>query len=40
MRFVVGDLGAITKMLTLIEGRLQRNVCDEVSGLINFRFRS
>ncbi|KAI1309475.1 Protein zer-1 -like protein [Halotydeus destructor] len=27
---LVGDLGAITKMLSLIEARIQRDVCDEV----------
>jgi len=27
---IVGDLGAIDKMLSLIDSRLQRNICDEV----------
>lgn len=27
---IVGDLGAIEKMLQLIEARFNRNVCDEV----------
>ena len=27
---IVGDLGAIEKMLALIDTRLRRNVCDEV----------
>ncbi len=27
---IVGDLGAIDKMLSLIDSRLHRNICDEV----------
>lgn len=29
-KMLVGDLGAIQKMLSLIEAKLQRGVCDEV----------